>query len=119
MEEKITIGNKEVYMRVNANTPRKYRETFSRDLMKDLSNLLAHVDKKSGALIGDFDFSTIENLGYIMAKQYDNTIGNIDDWLEQFEGIDDVYLAMAQIVGLWEKSKTTTSEPKKNITNNQ
>ena len=115
MEEKITIGDKEIMMRANANTPRKYREAFGRDLLVDLTVLLKHIDRASGQLVGDFDFSTVENLAFTMAKQYDPSIGGIDEWLEQFDGIDDVYIAMPQIFGLWEKSKKTTSEPKKNI----
>lgn len=114
MEETVRIGNKEIVMRANANTPRKYRETFNRDLISEFATLLKHIDK-TGALKGDFDFSIIENLAYIMAKQHDNSIGTIDDFLEQFEGIDDIYLAMGDIVGLWEKSKQAMSEPKKNI----
>lgn len=114
MEEIIKIGEKEIGMKANGNTPRLYREIFGRDLMVEWSKFLKHIDKKSGSLIGDFDFSTIENLAFIMAKQYDPSLTNINEWLEQF-GIDDIYLSMAQIVGLWEKSKKTTSEPKKNI----
>lgn len=114
MEEIVKIGEREIGMKVNGNTPRLYREIFGRDLMVDFSSLIKHVDKKSGALIGDFDFSTVENLAFTMAKQYDPSLVSISEWLEQF-GIDDLYLSMAQIVGLWEKSKRTTSEPKKNI----
>lgn len=114
MEEIVKIGDLDIGMRVNGNTPRLYREIFGRDLMVDFSALIKHVDRKSGALMGDFDFSTVENLAFTMAKQYDPSLTNISDWLEQF-GIDDLYLSMAQIVGLWEKSKRTTSEPKKNI----
>lgn len=115
MEELIRIGDKEIVMRANANTPRKYRETFNRDLISEFATLLKHIDRETGALKGNFDFSIIENLAYIMAKQHDNSIGSIDDFLEQFDGIDDIYLAMGDIVGLWEKSKQATSEPKKNI----
>lgn len=114
MEETITIGNIEVTLKANANTPRKYRETFGRDLLVELGNLINHIDKKSGRLVGDFDFSIVENLAYVMAKQYDSSIGSIDDWLEQF-GIDDIYTSMSQILGVWEQSKQTTSTPKKNI----
>lgn len=114
MEEIIKIGEHDIGMKVNGNTPRLYREIFGRDLIVDFSNLIKHIDGKSGALKGDFDFSTVENLAFTMAKQYDPSLVSINEWLEQF-GIDDIYLSMAHIVGLWEKSKKTTSEPKKNI----
>lgn len=114
MEEKITIGNIEVMLKCNGNTPRKYRETFGRDLMVDFSNFTRHLNRKAGTITGDADFSVVENMVYIMAKQYDETIGTIDEWLEQF-GIDDIYQSMNKIFGVWEKSKQTTSTPKKNI----
>ena len=114
MEEKITIGNIEVMLKCNGNTPRKYREAFGRDLMVDFANFTRNLNRKAGTLTSDADFSVVENMAYIMAKQYDETIGTIDEWLEQF-GIDDLYQSMNKIFGVWEKSKATTSTPKKNI----
>lgn len=112
MIEKIRIGNNEVTMKVTANTPRKYREIFGKDLFVDLQKFMAHINSK-GELTSGFDFGVVERLGYTMALQADGTIGTIDDWLDGFEGIDDVYGAMGEIIGLWNKSKTTTAEPKK------
>lgn len=114
MEEKITIGDIEVTLRVNGNTPRKYRETFGRDMMVDVTTFMGHLSK--GKITEDTDFSVVENMAYIMAKQADNSIGDISEWLEQF-GIDDIYQSMNAIFGVWEKSKRTTSTPKKNIDN--
>lgn len=110
MERTINIGEKDILMRANANTPRLYREEFGRDLIVDLQKFMAHIDK-SGAIKGDFDFSVVENMAYIMQKQAGG-INAINEFLEQFE-IDDVYEAMADIIGLWNLSKKTTSEAKK------
>lgn len=114
MEETITIGNIEVTLRANGNTPRRYRMTFGKDMMIEISNFMKNL--QSGEITVDTDFSVVENLAYIMAKQHDETIGSIDEWLEQF-GVDDVYQAMNDIFHVWDKSKKTTSTPKKNIDN--
>ncbi len=111
MEKTVNIGNIEVLMKVNANTPRLYREEFGRDLIIDLKKFMSHIDKQ-GRINGEFDFSTIENMAFIMQKQA-NGCKTIDEFLDQFEGIDDLYEAMADIIGLWNLSKKNTSEAKK------
>lgn len=111
MERTVNIGNIEIPMKVNANTPRLYREEFGKDLIVDLQKFMNHIDK-TGAIKGDFDFSVIENMAFIMQKQAGG-MKTIEEFLDQFEGIDDVYTAMADIIGLWNLSKRNTSEAKK------
>lgn len=110
MEKTVNIGNKEIPMKVNANTPRMYREEFGKDMIVDLQKFMNHIDK-TGAIKGDFDFSVIENMAFVMQKQAGGC-KTIEEFLDQFE-IDDVYTAMADIIGLWNLSKRTTSEAKK------
>lgn len=112
MIETIKIGDKEVNMKVTANTPRKYREMFNKDLIVELQGFMKHINPK-GELTEGFDFGVVERLGYTMALQADSNIGSIDDWLDGFEGIDDMYIAMGEIIGLWQKSKTSIAVPKK------
>ena len=112
MIEAIQIGEKTVKLKATGNTPRKYRELFNKDLIVEMQRFLYHV--KDGALVGDFDFGTIERLAYTMALQYDSEIGSIDEWLDQFE-IGDIYGAMRNILGVWNKTRETTVEQKKSI----
>lgn len=112
MERVIKIGTVEVPMKATANTPRLYRDMYGKDLIVEMQSLFKHIGK-NGELTGDFDFGVIERLAYTMALQSNRELGTMDDWLDQF-GMDDVYGAMAQIVGLWGDSKNTTSNPKKN-----
>lgn len=114
MIKAIRIGNNNINMKVTANTPRLYREMFNRDLIVEMQSLLNHIGKK-GEITQGFDFGVIERLAYTMAYQYDKSIGNIDEWLDGF-GIEDIYLAMSDILAVWNASKTTTSEPKKKTT---
>lgn len=110
MEKTIKIGQLEITMKATANTPKRYRNTFNRDLITEMQKLYMHLDTKSGQLKGDVDFSVIENLAYIMAKQYDDTIGTQEEWLDNF-GIADIYFAMPQILALWGESQQTLSTP--------
>jgi len=110
MERTVRIGNIDVNMKATANTPRFYRMEFGKDMIVELQKFMNHVDDE-GRIIGNFDFSVIENLAFIMQKQADG-VKDIDAFLDQFE-IDDVYESTAEIISLWTDSKKTTSTAKK------
>ena len=112
MEKIITIGNKEVGMKATANTPKRYRNAFNKDLIREMQKLFNHLNSKTGELNGDVDFEVVENLAYIMAKQYDDSIGSQDEWMDEF-GLADLYYAMSDILGLWGESQKTMSTPSK------
>lgn len=112
MEKTITIGRHEVPMKATANTPKRYRNAFNEDLLLKLQDLFNHMDRQTGAFVGDVNLEVVENLAYIMAKQANNEIGTQDDWLDQFEATD-IYNAMPDIIGVWGASTSTLSEAKK------
>lgn len=116
MIEAIQIGNITVNMKATANTPRKYRALFNKDLILEMGAFMEHLDKKTGEFDTQVDFGFIERLAYVMASQCDPNIGSIDDWLDQF-GIEDIYSALPEIIGMWNKSKQTIATPKKNTEN--
>ena len=66
MEKTITIGNREITMKATANTPKRYRNEFNKDLLIELQNLFNHLDKKTGEFVGQVDLSLVENLAYII-----------------------------------------------------
>lgn len=115
MIEAIRIGNKTVNMKATANTPRKYRALFNKDLIIEMGAFMAHLDKQTGEFDTEVDFGFVERLAYTMASQC-GEVGSLDDWLDQF-GIEDIYAAMPAIIGMWNKSKETTATPKKNTEN--
>lgn len=110
MEKTIKIGDVDVTLKATANTPKRYRDTFNKDLITEMQKLYKHLNSQTGELQGDIDFEVIENLAYIMAKQYDKEIGTQEEWLDNFE-IADIYLAMPQILGIWGESQKTLSTP--------
>lgn len=112
MEKTVLIGEIEVPMKATANTPKRYRQEFNKDLIIQMQNLYNHLDLKSGVFKGDANLEVIDNLAYIMAKQADNTIGSQDEWLDQF-GPTDIYNAMAQIISVWTDTTETLSTAKK------
>lgn len=106
MERQVKIGNQEVTMRVNGNTPRLYREVFGQDLLTTIQKVLSKENDDAGAM------EVTENLAYIMSKQADSSIGTIEEWLDQFEMLD-IYNASAEIIALWANNQKTTSQAKK------
>ena len=69
MIEAIQIGNKTINMKATANTPRKYRALFNKDLIVEMGAFMAHLDKKTGEFDSHVDFGFIERLAYTMASQ--------------------------------------------------
>lgn len=111
MEKTITIGNVEVTMRATGNTPKRYRETFNKDLLVEYQKLLRHIDDE-GNFDDNADLGVVERLAYIMAKQYDENIGTLEEWLDQF-GVMDIFNSLNQIVTVWTKNTETLSDSKK------
>lgn len=98
MEKVIKIGDQEVGFKATASTTKRYREKFRRDIFKDINGIMPKVD--TGELSID-DLECFQNIAYIMAWQYDNTIPeDPDDWLDRFEMFD-IYFVLPQIIELW------------------
>lgn len=114
MVKSVLIDGKYINLKATANTPKRYREAFNRDLITDLQDLWKHTDKKTGAIMEGFDFGTIERMAYIMAKQGDvNLTEDIDEWLDGFENPQAMYEAMPQIIQMWTANERQTSTSKK------
>lgn len=112
MERIISIDGKAVGFKATASTIRRYREKFNSDFLKDIQNISANVGV-NGEMSAE-DLATFERIAYTMAWQYDSTIPDIDEWLDQFEMFS-IYLASPQIVELWHLNAITLEEPKKKV----
>ena len=111
MERTIQIGEHEVKFKATGATMRIYRQTFQRDILKDMEELSkAHL---SGESMTAEALIMFENIAYIMAKQADPDIpDNPDDWLDQFDMFS-VYEVLPQIIDLWGINNLSISESKK------
>lgn len=108
MERTITIEGKDIAVKVTGNTPRIYRNEFGKDVFKDLDTLNKEYRKEGmGA-----DFSCLERLFYVMAKQSDKSIGTIDDFLDQFNNPLSIIVNIGAILEVWNESTETISVEK-------
>lgn len=107
----IEIDGKAIEMKCTGNTPRAYRNEFTRDLFVDLDKMNQDYQKRGEHA----DYSCIERLAYTMAKQAKPDVGTIEEWLDQFDSPMALMMAMPDILGVWNESQQTTVEQKKGI----
>lgn len=110
MEKLIKIGDKEVRFKATGATMRVYRQTFQRDLIKDMEELTKAHQKE--AMSADA-LNIFENIAYVMAKQCDPDIpDDPDEWLDQFDMFS-VYEILPQLIELWGINNISLSVSKK------
>lgn len=86
MKKVIEIDGKEIEFCASALTPRLYRHKFGRDMIADVRTLqtsLRNKDTERQFTVGELEI--FENIAYIMAKQADGTVPDMDEWLDSFE----------------------------------
>lgn len=112
MEKTIIIDDKPVRFIATASTLRRYRAKFpQRDLITDVELLINSA--KKGQLT-PYDLETFEDMAYIMAKQGNDEIpDDINEWLDGFSMFS-VYDILPELLTLWNDSRVTQSEAKKN-----
>lgn len=90
MEKVLTIGGKEVKLKSTAGTMMRYRNYFNRDFIKDLVSLQGKLTDKmeNGTEFEALDLAMFEKIAWCMAKTADETIPDIEHWLDDFETFD-------------------------------
>lgn len=90
MEKVLNIGGKEIKMKSTAGTMMRYRNNFNRDFIKDLVTLQGKlVDKlDKGTEFEALDLDMFEKIAWCMAKTSDDSIPDIEHWLDEFETFD-------------------------------
>jgi hypothetical protein len=90
MEKVLKIGNKEIKMKSTAGTMMRYRNNFNRDFIKDLVNIQGKLAEKveNGKEFEAIDLDIFEKIAWCMAKTADNSIPDIEHWLDEFETFD-------------------------------
>ena len=103
MKRTITIDGKEITFIATAKTPLLFKQWTGKDLFVDLTRL----QEDQGAALDVFS-----NLAYVMARQADPSIGDMDEWFDGF-GLFSIYTALPQLSDMWMVETASTSVPKK------
>lgn len=124
MEKVITIDGRDIPFACTAGTLRRYRQMFHRDILRDMKKITAAALKsadlpKDAAELKSADLpedaaETIENLAYIMAKQADPDIPDMDTWLDQFEPLS-IYNSFPDLMDLWLHTNEAVERAKKKL----
>ena len=125
MEKIVTIDGRDIGFKATARTPRIERHRIGRDMVADMNKLrkaynkAAKLPKKAteeeiqDAQLSEIDLEIFENVAWVMAKQYDDSIENgPDEWLDTFNTFS-IYEILPNILQLWAINTATTSKPKK------
>lgn len=117
MYKVITIENKPIPMKSDGGTARLYRQYFKKDFLTDISNAKKSV--KDGKINDGFSAEFIENLAWVMAKRADESMPDIDEWLQGFEDPFSLINKAKEIFSLLKTSETSIVKPKKKKSRNQ
>ena len=117
MEKFIRIDGREVPFRATAAVPRIYRIKFGRDIMQDMRDLQAAIEKsESGEQpIPVKLLEVFENAAYLMARHADPDMKehSVEEWLDTF-GTFSIYEVFPQLLELWQLNNLSIGESKKN-----
>ncbi|MBQ8298665.1 MAG: hypothetical protein IJX99_02175 [Clostridia bacterium] len=116
MEKVLNISNKDIRMKSTAGTLMRYRNNFGRDLIKDMVHLQNKLKKVTA---GEEQFQIIEldmfeKIAWSMAKTADNTIPDIEHWLDNFETFD-IMKVLPEIMQLLVDNLQQENESKKKL----
>lgn len=111
MEKIVNIEGREIGLKASAGTVRRYRDAFGRDLIVDIGQAETEILEKK--IMSSESTKIAENVVYIMAKEYDSSIPQIAEWLDDFSPYF-VYSAIVHVITMWhENTKTINKSEKK------
>lgn len=111
MERIVKFEGIEVGLKASAGTVRAYRDMYGRDIINDMGELEEAILKK---MTMDVEASRIcENVIYLMAKEYNPDIPDINEWLGQFSPYF-VYRVVPEVIAMWRINSGTMNKSKKN-----
>lgn len=115
MEKVLIISNAEVRMKSTAGTLMRYRNNFGRDLIKDMLHLQEKLKKvKEGEQFEIVDLDIFEKIAWCMAKTADNTVPDVEHWLDNFETFD-IMKVLPEIMQLLVDNFQQEGESKKKL----
>lgn len=107
MYKVVVIEGKKIPFKADGRTARLYREYFKKDFLSEFFKM------KNAKKDGNFDMAVFENLAWIMAKNANPKIQDIDKWLSQFNSPFSIIEAMDDILNVMDSSMISIVEPKK------
>lgn len=110
MEKIVTIEDKEIGLKASAGTVRAYRDIFLSDLIMDIALLEQEIIVNKTMSVESCKIA--ENVTYTLAKEYDNDIPPIEEWLQQFSPYF-VYSAVVHVIAMWKDNTTTLNKSRK------
>jgi len=126
IKKTITVEGREVTLASSGYLPFFYREKIGRDLVKDMSRLMAGYKKimavpedapeeeRMAAQLEIVDLQTFADVAWIMQKYAGEDVGNSTrEWLESLDGAFTVIQVMPAVQELWNITNKTTAIPAK------
>lgn len=115
MTKTVVIDGREVRLRASASIPRLYRIKFRRDIMQDMAQINAAVNKseQGGGCIPLEVLELFENVAYLMAKHADKSVPDtVEEFLDGFDTFS-IYAVFPVISEMWQDNIRTFSAPVK------
>lgn len=107
-EKTVKIGAVEVPMKTSAYTPILYSNLFNGNIFAEMNDIITSAGKTGSV---PFEKVTIlYKLAYCMAKQADDTLPPIEEWLDQFD-IYDIPEIAGELISLWAVENERQSTP--------
>lgn len=126
IKKTITVEGRDVTLASSGYLPFFYREKIGRDLVKDMSRLMAGYKKlmaipedapeeeRMAAQLDIVDLQTFADVAWIMQKYAGEDVGNSTrEWLESLDGAFTVIQVMPAVQELWNVTNKTTAVPAK------
>lgn len=110
MEKIVTVENIEFGLKASAGTVRRYRDIFARDLIQDMGAL--EEDIINNKTVTPNTANIVENVSWIMAKEYNNDIPEATEWLSQFSPFF-IYSIASDVIRMWTDNLKTLNQSKK------
>lgn len=111
MERKFEVEGQTIGAKCSAGTVRTYRNLFARDLIQDMVSLEKELVETKTLSAASAEIA--ENVVYLMAKEYDDTIPAMNEWLSGFSPYF-VFNVVAQVIYMWRENLQTINSSKKN-----
>lgn len=106
----LTIEGREVGFKASAFTPTLYQTLNGTDIYDDFPILTKSVQ---GQKLDGNARVIVEKMAYTMAKQYDDSIGSMEEWLDSFDSPMFAATIAIDIVTLWTDNAEPSVQPKK------
>lgn len=120
----VVICGREVTFGASALAPKIYRNYYGRDILQDIKSLQKKIqkanalsdtatDEQNEAALSAMDLTIFERIAWTMAHHADKkgiVPKNLDEWLEDFDGILSIHEVFPVILDLWGLLPNTTSD---------